>query len=1456
MQINITYDASVANAPAGFKTAVQAAVQYFETTFSTPITVNITFGWGTVGGQPMDPGAVGESGSTYSGFSYSAIRAALAQDGTSSYAQLAAHFLPAADPTNGGTFELTSADAKALGLADPNGASLDGSVGLDATSAFNFDPSVRAVSGEYDAIGVLAHEISEVLGRQSGLGFAPPGGSPEFGLLDLFRYSAAGQLNPTSPTGSFSLDGQTLLMAFNDPTTGGDSGDWSSLALGDAFDAFVNQGTVQQVSPIDLAVMDVLGYHPVWRPPSTLLPNITPVGPDVVTQDTVVAQGQSVYFNSDHGFFIGGSATSAFTNSGAIVDVGAVNADPLTVSLDGGFFPGAVITNTASGVVYSEAVSGNAWGYDSGSGGPNLVNQGLLQVVSLAGDAWGVETNLGFQFTNTSSGTLTVWAQKVAVGLDMSSGNSGGSFTNAGDIEVTGASAIGVIGATTFDNSGTIHAVSANPSSPSIGVEVYEENASLYTNSGVITGDYAFDAEGFFGNPTQTAINLVNTGKMFGTIALANSPSQIHNTGDIAGDIRFGAANSVYDGAGGHLTGDIFLGHAVNTVTLGSDTGVVYGGGGSDTISGGAGNDFFEIGRGVSTIDGGGGFNTLSFADADMGVTVDLGAGTAFAAGADTIKNIQEVIGSGFNDTLKAGASAATLIAGTGYDTLIGGAGNDTLVAGAGGDAVTGGGGNNAFIYSAGDHQLMITDFNAGGDHDSLKIYGYAGASSVAQQGADTLITLSATDSILLKNVHASSLTGGGLVYSASAYQAPAVPPTLPIFGSTPIEFNYDLTVYAGEIINETAQAYGLLDEQIIGGFAYSSLDNSGAIHVTASNGDVYGIEDAIGAGGGVFTNESGATFSVSNQSGTAEGLYAVEDGMSLVNAGTFSVSASGDAAGIYTFGATGLALTNSASGVLSVSSSGGAAFGLRLFNGGDVENDGKIVVSAIGAATGYFGGRFEFETFVNNGTIQATSTGGGKSLGLWVAGSDLGPGHASITNTGAITAQTAILDEGPSAAIINSGTINGDIDLSGSASSLVNTGVIVGDIRLHDDESFTAAGDTVDLRGGTFTGFIAIAPGLHGDGPVHDTLYSSPGSTLIKIAGGESQLTVTVNGSKTGQTTVQFDIASTAASETRNANGSWTVNAGTDGTETLTNVQSLQFTDKTVTLAVLAPPAPHDLLGHGKSDFLIENTVGAVVVGEVSSGQAGYAQVAGLGSEWSFQGTGDFLGAGHGQFLVENTAGAVVVGDVHTGQASYTQVAALGPEWSFVGAGDFLGDGKSDFLIQNTQGAVVVGEVVSGQASYTQVAGLGSEWKFVGTGDFVGDGKADFLIENTAGAVVVGEVANGQAGYTQVAALGSEWKFVGTGDFLGDGKSDFLIENTAGAIVVGEVANGQASYTQVAALGPEWKFVGTGDYLGEGHDQFLIENTGGAIVVGDWLSSQIHYTQVSGLGSEWHFHG
>lgn len=252
--INVTYDSSVSSAPSGFTAAINAAVAYLEKEFTNSMTLNLRVGYGEVGGTTIGAGALGESETNYDVVSYATLHSALLSHATQPDQVTAAATLPTTSPGTA-NFMVANAEAKALGLMASNGTALDGAIGISSTYAMTYDPNNRAVTGAYDAIGVMEHEITEVMGRTQSL----PTGSGYNSPLDLFRYSSPGVRDLVPGAGSFSINGTTLLQTYNNPLTGGDAADWASSVVGDSFGSG-RAGVASLVSAVDLQEMNVLGY--------------------------------------------------------------------------------------------------------------------------------------------------------------------------------------------------------------------------------------------------------------------------------------------------------------------------------------------------------------------------------------------------------------------------------------------------------------------------------------------------------------------------------------------------------------------------------------------------------------------------------------------------------------------------------------------------------------------------------------------------------------------------------------------------------------------------------------------------------------------------------------------------------------------------------------------------------------------------------------------------------------------------------------------------------------------------------------------------------------------------------------------------------------------------------------------------------------------------------------------
>src|SRR4051812_24800585 len=101
MNLNIIYASSASSMPTAMKAALNEIVQYLQSTFLDPITVNLNVGYGTVAGQAMDAGALGESSTFLNSYTYTQIRNALIADAKSSDDSSAVNSLGTTDPLSG-----------------------------------------------------------------------------------------------------------------------------------------------------------------------------------------------------------------------------------------------------------------------------------------------------------------------------------------------------------------------------------------------------------------------------------------------------------------------------------------------------------------------------------------------------------------------------------------------------------------------------------------------------------------------------------------------------------------------------------------------------------------------------------------------------------------------------------------------------------------------------------------------------------------------------------------------------------------------------------------------------------------------------------------------------------------------------------------------------------------------------------------------------------------------------------------------------------------------------------------------------------------------------------------------------------------------------------------------------------------------------------------------------------
>lgn len=282
---------------------------------------------------------------------------------------------------------------------------------------------------------------------------------------------------------------------------------------------------------------------------------------------------------------------------------------------------------------------------------------------------------------------------------------------------------------------------------------------NLYGGAGIDTASYLETLSGVTVNLTNTraqdtggaGVNKINeienlVGSEFNDILTGNSMSNHLSGGDGKDQLLGGVGDDTLEGGNGD-----------DSLNGGSDADRLYGGAGKDLLTGGAGND---------TIDGGQGSDTASYAVATAGVTVNLAITSPqdTGSGIDTIRNVENLIGSSYNDALVGDSFANALTGGAGNDSLAGGLGDDVLDGGTGNDTLSGGSGND--VLKGGDGNDILNGY-AGADTltggAGADIFRFHALSDSAPDAPDIILDYDPTqgDKIDLAYIDANSLAAG-----------------------------------------------------------------------------------------------------------------------------------------------------------------------------------------------------------------------------------------------------------------------------------------------------------------------------------------------------------------------------------------------------------------------------------------------------------------------------------------------------------------------------------------------------------------------------------------------------------------------------------------------------------------------------------------------------------------------
>jgi uncharacterized delta-60 repeat protein len=689
----------------------------------------------------------------------------------------------------------------------------------------------------------------------------------------------------------------------------------------------------------------------------------------------------------------------------------------------------------------------------------------------------------------------------------------------------------------------------------------------------------------------------------------------------------------------------------------------------------------FEGQGGNDTIDGRGGNDIVRYDNAPGAVNVNLAAGTASdgQGGADTLLNIEGVQGSSFGDVLAGGNPANGVSINDGLIEIFrGGGGNDTIDGGQG--------------YDRADYNNTATtgvNVTLGGTGTGTAQDGQGGVDTLlnieAVRGSAFGDTLTGSDSAPFESFEGregndiidgkggtdradySSSTGGVNVDLASGIAQDGWGGTDTLLNIENVRGSRDFDdTIAGNGANNSIEGLGGADS--LGGNDGNDTLNGGAGDDTLAGGNGNDWADYSAAGGAVTVNLATGSSSGAAGNDVLSGIEAVQGsqfgdaltggsgdetfvgggGNDAIDGGTGT-----DTVGYWSAGtgvnvnlSTGVA-TGAGVGtdtLSNIENATGSSFDDTLVGtAGDNNLNGGLGNDSIdgGAGTNDWTNYYDAASGVNaNMSTQRASGGGGNDT------------LVGIENVGGSSFNDTIAGDGGSNALrgeAGNDTIDGGAGNdyitggSGNDSLIGNTGIDTADYFYSD----ASAGVNVNLATGVATGgggndtlsgienvnatnFNDTITGdlnanfLQGEGG-NDSINAAAGDDLVDAGWG----TDTVDGG-TGADTLVVHAGMSAYTVSQNGTDMHLVNAGTGEDITIRNVEQVQFTDGTRTLAqiVAAQTADLTLVGTSAADTL--------------TGGAGNDNISGLASSDSLVGNAgnDTLDGGGGADTLVGGAG------------------------------------------------------------------------------------------------------------------------------------------------------------------------------------------------------------------------